>query len=464
MSRLLQLGCDHDFSTRLRSLLGTDVHHVTGPFLAFGPGAILSRLRSWDRPDAALLGPYLSSARSETLSSGLFRLYPGVRVVRVGEIATEFSYGGSDVNVRAMLALRGQDMYPTETLAGPRGWIASPGREGPARSAKVTTPGPGTEPAVESELDAEAQSGAVSDVQTAPGNDPAADVESDIEAGPPSDPRPPAALVPVTVDTVAAAEGIRGQVIAVVAPKGGLGKTTVATNLAVGLAGLAPLSVVLIDADMQFGDVATALSLEPTYTLPDVVNGAPAEDTMALKTYLTPHQGGFYVVCGSDVPADGDRVTGEQLTELILRLSQVFRFVIIDTAPGLGEHALSAIELATDAVFLCDMSVPSARGLRKELSVLTSIGLLPPVRHVVLNLANRKGGLSVRDIEAIIGVPVDVAIPRSNLVALSTNRGIPLLQEGTRSPASKALHSLVHRFEPTALMKRGHLHRRVEIA
>jgi pilus assembly protein CpaE len=149
---------------------------------------------------------------------------------------------------------------------------------------------------------------------------------------------------------------------------------------------------------------------------------------------------------------------------LIRQLSELFRYVVIDTAPGLGDHALSAIELATDAVFLCDMSVPSARGLRKEIAVLNRIGLMPQFRHVVLNLADRKSGLSVRDIESITGVPVDVAVPRSNLVALSTNRGIPLLEDGGRNPGSVALSKLVARFEPNAPVKRGHLHRRVVIS
>jgi pilus assembly protein CpaE len=222
--------------------------------------------------------------------------------------------------------------------------------------------------------------------------------------------------------------------------------------------------VVLVDADVQFGDVATALSLTPAHTLPDAVTDAAKLDTMVLKTYLTPHESGFYTVCGADTPVDGDRVTGEQLSHLIRQLSEVFRFVVIDTAPGLGDHALAALELATDAVIVCDMSVPSARGLRKELAALASIGIIPPTRHVVLNLGDRSSGLSVRDIEATIGVPIDIAIRRSKLVALSTNRGVPVLADGSRDSASKALTALVRRFDPTAARKHGRLHRRVVVA
>ncbi len=266
-------------------------------------------------------------------------------------------------------------------------------------------------------------------------------------------------VAPVDVGT-----RISHQVIAVVAAKGGVGKTTVATNLAVGLARQAPLSVVLVDADVQFGDVATALSLAPARTLLDAVTAAAAEDAMVLKAYLTPHPDGYYIVCGAASPADGDRVSGEQLGHLISQLTEIFRFVIIDTAPGLGEHALAALEAATDAVFLCDMSVPSARGLRKEIAVLTAVGIMPSARHVVLNFADRMSGLSVRDIEATIGVPVDIAVPRSSAVTLSTNLGVPLLQAGKKNPASAALNQLVLRFHPGAKIKRGRLHRRVVVA
>lgn len=269
---------------------------------------------------------------------------------------------------------------------------------------------------------------------------------------------------PAAQDLPPAGSPPRRRIIAVVAPKGGLGKTTVATNLAVGLARLAPHSVVLIDADVQFGDVAMALSLEPALTLPDVVLGNAVDDLMVLKSSLTAHSSGFYTVCGSEQPDAGDRVTGEQLGHLINQLADVFRYIIIDTAPGLGDHALAALELATDAVFLCDMTVPSARGLRKELGVLGHIGIMPPARHVVLNLADRRSGLSVRDVEATIGVPVDVAVPRSALVTVSTNRGVPVLQEGGRSPVARALNRLVARFDASAPKKTFQLHKRVNIS
>src|SRR5690606_1664025 len=93
-----------------------------------------------------------------------------------------------------------------------------------------------------------------------------------------------------------------GRVLTVLSPKGGAGKTTVATDLAVGVAELAPGSAVLVDLDVQFGAVASALSLSPEYTLDDVVRGAALRDPIAMKTHLTLHESGLSVVCAPENP------------------------------------------------------------------------------------------------------------------------------------------------------------------
>jgi len=238
---------------------------------------------------------------------------------------------------------------------------------------------------------------------------------------------------------------VSDRVITVFSPRGGVGKSTIAVNIAVGLAQVAPLQVVLVDADVQFGDVATLLDLDPPQTLPDLVAAEPAADALVLKTMLTVHPDGFYVVCGATSPVNGDRVSGEQLAHLIDQLRDIFRFVIVDTAAGLGEHALAMIEKATDAVAVCTLAVPSARALGTQLTVLTSLGIMPAARHVVLNLVDQKSGLSFTDVEATLGMAVDIGIPRSRAVLISTNRGIPVISENPRSPAARALIALIAR-------------------
>jgi len=243
-----------------------------------------------------------------------------------------------------------------------------------------------------------------------------------------------------------------GRVITVASPKGGVGKTTIATNLAIGLTSSAPQSTVLVDLDVQFGDVASALGLVPEYSLPDAVQGPASQDTMVLKTFLTQHPSGLYAVCGSESPAAGDTVTADDVSRLLALLAREFRYVVVDTAPGLSEQTLAALDRSSDVVMLSSMDVPGVRGLRKELDVLRELCMIPAGRHVVMNFADPKSGLSVRDVETTIGTGVDVVLPRSSAVPASTNQGVPLLESGRRDPMTKELRRLVSRFAATPLV------------
>ena len=248
--------------------------------------------------------------------------------------------------------------------------------------------------------------------------------------------------------TAAELEPVHRRVIAVVSPKGGSGKTTVATNIAVALALADPLSTVVVDLDVQFGDVATALGVVPEHCLTDAVAGVASEDSMVLKTFLSAHSTGLFALCGSDSPGEGDEVTGAQVTMLLRLLSQQFRYVVVDTAPGLSEQTLAALDCATDAVLLSSMDVPGVRGLRKEIQLLRELNLMPTSAHVVMNFADSRGGLSAADVATTIGTPIDVLVPRSRAVPSSTNQGLPLLQVQSKDPAAAALRQLVRRLSP----------------
>lgn len=243
-----------------------------------------------------------------------------------------------------------------------------------------------------------------------------------------------------------------GRVVTIVSPKGGVGKTTVATNVAVGLARTAR-STVLVDLDIQFGDVASALNLEPEYSLTDTVHGPASRDAMVLKTFLTKHETGLYVICGPFTPADADAITGPDVSRLLTMLATEFDYVVVDTAPGLSDPTLAALDRTTDLVLVTSMDVPGVRGLRKELDTLSSLGLTPGSRHVVLNFTDTRTGLSLVDVEATIGTAVDVRLPRSKAVPLSVNQGLPLLQNGVKDPMTALLRSLVNRLAPAPLPK-----------
>jgi pilus assembly protein CpaE len=256
----------------------------------------------------------------------------------------------------------------------------------------------------------------------------------------------------------------KGLVIGVFSPKGGVGKTTIATNIAIGLGKVAPMRVVIVDLDLQFGDVASGLYLNPEHTVKDAVTPAAAQDSLVLKAFLTVHPGGIYALCAPQSPVEADDITPEQIGRLLEQLAEEFQYVIVDTAPGLPEIGLAAMDLCTDVVWVSAMDIPSVRGLRSGLDILRQLDILPESRHVVLNMADAKAGLTVQDVESTIGAPVDISIPRSRAVAFSTNRGIPVLQEPVKDPATKGLRQLVDRFNPAwRAQAQRKLHRRVVV-
>ncbi len=235
----------------------------------------------------------------------------------------------------------------------------------------------------------------------------------------------------------------KSTVVVVVSAKGGVGKSTIASNLAVGLARTAPMETVLVDLDIQFGDIATLLDLDPAHSIADAFGTSAAMDTLILKTFLTAHPGGFYVLAGDDSPTVSDHVRSTDVKHLLEQLASQFRYVVVDTGAGLSEHTLAALEKADDVVIVSSMDVTSIRAVRKEIDVLSELSLLPSNRHIVLNFSDRNAGLTVKDVESVIGVPVGIVVPRSPDVTIAGNRGESLLMAKKPGPVAKAISKLV---------------------
>jgi len=237
-----------------------------------------------------------------------------------------------------------------------------------------------------------------------------------------------------------------GRVITFASPKGGVGKTLISTNLAVALAQAAPNSTVLVDLDLPFGDVATALNLSPEFSVADAVHGPASRDAMVLKTYLVRHGSGLYALPAPDHPAAAESITAEQIRHLLETLATEFAYVVVDTSPGLTDQTLGALDATTDLVLLTALSVPGVRGLRKVVDTLNALKMFAARRQVIINFADSGGGMSKADVEATLGGPVGASLPRSKAALASINVGIPLMQSTKRDPLVKALRRLAALF------------------
>ncbi len=425
MSRYFLVTRSADFGERLHQLLGPRLTSVAGEELVRGVGGIAEKASP--RHSVALLGPAVSFQETRELTGALTERYPGIGVVIVHEGTAELEDWVDDLGVHAVLDPRSDDQTITQLLDRLDEWW------GVVRGEAFLDSAPGA--AAPEEIAPEGV------IEAAP------ETSADSEAAE-SEPALPEPL----------AESARRAVVAVVAPKGGQGKTTISINLATALAEVAPNSVVLVDADLQFGDIANSLELPVNRTVTDIVERLG--DEMAIKTAIVRHPDGFFVIPAPVSPELADAVTPTQLMRMIQELAEIFRYVVIDTTPGLGENSLAVVESATDLVLVTSLSVPSLRALHSELGVLTSIELLPANRYVVLNQVDRVSGLTVADAETILGLPVDVAVPRSSAVVLASNRGRPLLRDDARDDAAHALRDLAARIDPAVAVTRRRLHRR----
>lgn len=237
-----------------------------------------------------------------------------------------------------------------------------------------------------------------------------------------------------------------GRIITLIAPKGGSGKTALATNLALALSYQDDTRVALVDLDLQFGDIAGCLSLQPENTIADLAGAPDHLASTTLKVFLTPMGDSLSVLCAPDSPEAGE-VVGERAIEQAVRmLADEFEYVVIDTSAGLNEWTLAAIELSTDLVFVCDLSAAAVRAMRKVIDALDRLDMDGQQRHFVLNRADSKVGIEVDEAAAVVGLPVAAMIPSSRAVPLSMNHGVPVVESSPRSPIGKSFLSMARLF------------------
>jgi pilus assembly protein CpaE len=245
-------------------------------------------------------------------------------------------------------------------------------------------------------------------------------------------------MAPGSVRRTGAAE-FDARVITVFAAKGGCGKTTLATNIAVALAAGGARRVGLIDLDLAFGDVAIMLQLVPERSIADAVGLGDQLDETSVRALITPYAPGLDTLLAPAGPAEAERVT-QGLVADVLRIGRgLFDFLVVDTPPQFTDHVLTALDASHVHVLLTTPDIPSLKNLRITLDTFDLLDLPKESRIVVLNRADAKVGLTAADIERVIRIPIMAHVPSSRDVPVSINRGVPIMVDNPQHPVSKAI-------------------------
>jgi pilus assembly protein CpaE len=237
-------------------------------------------------------------------------------------------------------------------------------------------------------------------------------------------------------------EGEKGRIVTVWSAKGGSGTTVVATNLALLLNRIPDKRVVLVDADLQFGDVCLVLQLEPKFTMVNAAHELHHLDGELLESLLTEHPSGLKVLAAPLEPAFADDITTAGLMHMIEILQENYDYILVDTASMLDELILSLVEKSDQVLMVVDMDLPSVKNAKLALDTLRLLKFSTGAVSLVMNRSNSRSKLDNKEIEAALKISIDASVPSDALVAASVNEGRPVVESEPKSKVAKGLESV----------------------
>jgi pilus assembly protein CpaE len=239
--------------------------------------------------------------------------------------------------------------------------------------------------------------------------------------------------------------------VCVLGPKGGTGKTLTSCNLAVALARTAK-KVVLVDLDLQFGDVGLALGLAPEKTVYDLAKSGGSIDIEKLESYLTDHSSGLRVLLAPTRPDQASFVTVDLLRDVYTLLRSNYDFVVVDTPPGFTPEVIASIDSSSHVCMVGMLDSLSLKNTKLGLETLELMGYDSGRVTVVLNRADTRIGISREDVAAIVGRTPNILVPSDREIPKSLTDGVPILLANERSEAAAAFRELAESYAGASSM------------
>ncbi len=257
-------------------------------------------------------------------------------------------------------------------------------------------------------------------------------------------------LAPTLAPSIIAGEPHR--IAVVFAPKGGVGTTTIAVNLAMAKAKDVPDKVVVVDLDLQFGQVATFLDVTPRQTLADVVrDDQPLREAELLRTFATRHDSGLHVLASPGSPETARLVEPSHVEQLLRTVLGTYDYVVVDAGSTLDERVMAAFERADAVILPVYPEIAALKALHSLLEYLNENGSLAGKTTFVLNNVFARELLKLRDVESTLGTRIAFELPYDPFIYLkAVNEGRPVTVGAPRSLAAERFRQLARQVFDTA--------------
>ncbi len=245
----------------------------------------------------------------------------------------------------------------------------------------------------------------------------------------------------------------RGKIISFFSPKGGVGRTTLATNLAVALHQSTEKPVVLVDGSLPFGDVAVILNMNPkAKTIGDLVGSFDAMDTEVLESVLVTHSTGIKVLLAPPTPEAAELVQPASMKRVLELLRQNYAFVVVDTWPSYTEIVLTMLDTSDVVLVPMTLEITSLKNVRVFMEIATKLGYDDVKVQLVANRNDSSGGIKASDVEASLGRKIPhTVVSDGRALVLAVNRGVPFVISHRDSQVSKDIFEMARRLSGTAV-------------
>jgi pilus assembly protein CpaE len=248
-----------------------------------------------------------------------------------------------------------------------------------------------------------------------------------------------------------------GTIVTVFGVKGGIGKTTTAVNVAVGIAQGTKHHVALVDADLQFGDCALMLDIVPERTITEAVAEVDPATPHLIDSYLMNHASHLSLLAAPLSPGGADQISPDDVGSVLKSLAATNDFVIVDTSPQIDAITALAIDLSSIVLVMVTPEIPAVRRTGAALTLLQDAGYSRDKIKLVVNRAGKRTEVPNGDLTAALGYPIYAEIPDDHGIARSITLGTPIIMSDTKSAAARAYLDLGRRLAGVS----GRQHQRV---